>query len=293
MVSPDQKIDSNRETSAVRSAQGDQKRKPPTRDFQEVAEQVDEKRYREEEEEEGITHTKKRSRAPAIGKGIPKEQHLTLFDLARGAKDAAEEKQSSDSDELDEINKEKPVKNKKSFDVDKETEISKDTPRTAVYGVVEQPDLSTVNPLMAAPPTSYTSSIAKEAHLVTLPRSMQEMIDQIAKAVYIIEQKGTRETIIPLKGAFEGSHVIITEFDSANREMNITIDNLTGSNQRLLDAHKNTLVDELGKKDIVVHIFRATTTIENNVRLEAELGDQGSQSNMNQDKEQSKEKRQK
>lgn len=240
MVSPDQKIDPNKEIYRDRSQ--DVRRKPPTKEFHEYSERIEERRYSNKEEEEEQLKTKQKKKTGSAPSESKQEQApLSLFDLARNFKDAADEEDSSSDRSTSTLEKKK-----------KEHDI---------YSTIEQPDLSSAINLSPQLNASSTS-IESKPPLVSTP--IQEIIDQIAKEVYILKDSGRTETVISLKGNFEGSNLIITENASAPGEINVTIDNLTAINQYLLEKNKHTLVEELANKNIVVHIFTATTTQELN-----------------------------
>jgi hypothetical protein len=276
MVSPDNKIDPNRD-STVRPADRNLRRIPPNRNFKEVAEQVDERRYREDEK--GIKGSKKKFSpfgTTAADQEEPDMSMLSPFQLAGGERDATsnspDEKTSSEEDLkiAGSLVKGRPQDLSKDLDrPEMEDSFFLKQKRQALFGAVEQPDLTAVNPQAAALPSISHSPIVTFATSAALSGAksastthLEEMVDQIAKEVYILEQKGGTETVIPLKGAFDGSRLIITEYDSAHGEMNITVDNLTATAQQLLEARKNVLMDQLSHKNIHVHIFLASTAIE-------------------------------
>lgn len=258
MVSPDQRIDPNKNINSKTQGQ-EVRRKPPARDFREVAEQVDERRYSEDEERERLKAGRK--------KGSPRaKSHLeeretappatNIFELAKGRREETDEKSSSRRDDsaVEEVSSGK----KSLFEVAAEKQK-----KMSAYGAIEQPDLAAINPSPLQLHSAFTAAATtKEFAKVSTPASLQQIIDQIARAVYTLEKGGTSETIISLKGAFNGSRLIIAENASAPGEMNITIDNLTLQAQQLLESNKKLLLDELAHKNVVVHIFTASTAVE-------------------------------
>lgn len=286
MVSPDAKIEPTRDRESVRSQDSASRRqKIPDRDFREVVEQVDERRYREKEDDK-TNASKKRatagSKSSALGKDAPLDHPPTIFELARGYK---EQQHSPKKEDANAELMAKSAQAKKGFK-DSEREPSpfafdslKEKKTESRFGALEQPDLAAVNPAAAALQPIYNISAQKTEGPALSTRSMQEIIDQIVKEVYTLEESGRSETVISLKGAFEGSRLIISQFDSAHREMNITIDNLkSGAVKDLLDAHKNELINKLAnEQNIVVHMFTATTTMET-TRFDGAQSDQGQNS---------------
>lgn len=295
MVSPDSKIDSTRDSSAIRSSERDVRRKPPTRDFNQVAEQVDERRYEEEEIGLGTADKKKnatarKAKGSAASKSAESSNAPSPFELARshrdaerdGAEDAEQEMGKDAVAMMDTGRKNHPVTSyedgmaiKTRGPDDRLLTVQKKR-KDEYFGAIEQSDLATVNPLgqtaVAVPSADAISTTA--AKPVAPLRSLQEIIDQIVKEVYTLEHNGKSETVIELRGAFAESRLIITKFDSATHEMNITIDNLTAKGKEVLDAHKSALIDDLHNNKIVVHIFTTSTALET-PRLETSQREDG------------------
>lgn len=241
MVNPDQKIDPNKEVYRSESAQ-ETRRKAPLRDFRDVAEQVDEKRYKDEEEQ---LKAKKKKGSTQKTDSKSHQPLLSPFDLARELKDSTHEEEE-DSHSPSESSMATLEKKRRENDI---------------YSGIEQPDLSSSINLASPQTVSGASSIENKTPLLsTTP--IQEIIDQIAKEVYILKDSGRTEIVVPLKGNFEGSNLMITENSSAPGEINVTIDNLTAVNQYILEKNKHVLIDELANKNVVVHIFTASTTQE-------------------------------
>lgn len=145
------------------------------------------------------------------------------------------------------------------------------------YSSLEQPDLSEVNTLGDKPHPGYApayvppvfgvdASMTAEAPTpvrTPLPlQSIQEVVDQIVEKVYTLKQTGETQVVVDLKGSFAGSRLTLTESDSARGQINITIDNLTGPNQALIEAHKAKIMDTLLESGVQVQRFTASTTIE-------------------------------
>lgn len=95
---------------------------------------------------------------------------------------------------------------------------------------------------------------------------IKEMIDQIIAKLYTIETKGKTDTLITLKHPplFAGSSVVITSFNTAKGEFNITFENLTQAAKAILDRieNQNALISALDQKGYTVHIITATTLAE-------------------------------
>jgi hypothetical protein len=159
----------------------------------------------------------------------------------------------------------------KAFDMnDDKLFARKATKPSSSFEAVEQPDLDTINPQgyletrVAPPPLATAIEPIDNKAQAPLPRPIHEIMNEVVKQIDVLQSEGKTETTIDLKGTFEGSHLVITQFDSDKNAMNITFDNLTAKTQGLLDANKNTLIKNLDDINIHVHIFIASSTIELN-----------------------------
>lgn len=260
MTSPTNKINPFEDVT-VRSKELDKKeRKPPLRRFDEVIDQIDERRRTKEDEElsegEGQKKPAKTTQQARPKSSVVEENKpLSLFDLAKDSGPKIKEKPLPIQEEEKEI-----------AEVPEEKEEEK--PETPIIKPVHQEKRHDDQPLFAGqmpiPMSDAPALIGKAAvePKVPMSKSLQEIIDQIVNKVYTIkESDGTNEIVVELKGRFDGARLIIKEFDFAKKEMNITIDHLkTGADQDFLMAHKQELIDKLGKDhQVVVHIFTATT----------------------------------
>jgi len=131
----------------------------------------------------------------------------------------------------------------------------------------EQIDLSTVNPFLAtqdANPTQQIQPVQEPKSLVK--PDLQQIIDQIISKLYTIEKSGKTDTLIKLKHPplFAGSGIVVTSFDTAKKEFNITFENLTAAAKQILDLRENqdALKLALEQKGYTVHIITATTLSE-------------------------------
>lgn len=132
----------------------------------------------------------------------------------------------------------------------------------------EQTDLSYINPLAATTNQQPSVNLSISTEKAVIPVShIQEIINQMIDKVNEIKQTGTTQTIITLKHppTFEGATIIVTAFDHAKNEFNITIENLTQTGKHLMDqqANKDTLLLALEQKGYAVHILSTTTLAEN------------------------------
>ncbi len=134
----------------------------------------------------------------------------------------------------------------------------------------EQSDLSYVNPL-ATGPAAIASAEAKSAE-AKADVNMQQIIDQLVDKVYVMQSDGKTEMTIMLKHPplFEGANLVVTSFDSAKGEFNISFQNLTQAAKRVLDMQVNqeSLRHGLEVKGYMIHIVTTTTQIENRLPID-------------------------
>jgi hypothetical protein len=251
-MSSDNKIDPFRDVTVRSKELAEKQKKQPIRDFSEVVEQVDQRKRDNEEEGGEKKDSKKKSPTTLVksGDSSAPDAPLSLFDLARDSS-GGREKRKREEPEMEMVESETDVKNEEvELTVSPKHDTAPNTPHPR-YGV-ELFDLASVSP----------SPRTDEAQAPMLSsKSLQEIIDQIVKQVYTVKgSSGKNETVIELEGRFKGARLILTEFDSAKQEMNITIDHLkTAGDQQFLNVHRQELVDKLAKDhQIVVHIFTAT-----------------------------------
>lgn len=144
----------------------------------------------------------------------------------------------------------------------------------------EQPDLSYVNPLAAVTPQQSGVNLNISVEKPILPASnIQEIINQMIAKVTEIKDTGSTDTVVTLKypPLFEGARIIVTSFDSAKNEFNITIENLTQQAKNVVDlqANKDHLLLGLQEKGYAVHILTTTTTTEERIVDALPQPDQG------------------
>jgi hypothetical protein len=163
----------------------------------------------------------------------------------------------------------------------------------------EQTDLSYVNPL-AAGQTQINVNLNVKAEKATLPVShMQEIINQMVDKVAEMKNVGTTETIVTLKHppAFAGATIVVTAFDNAKNEFNISIENLTQAAKNMMDMQNNrdSLLLALEQKGYAVHILATTTVSEDrpvNILTQEEQSGQQQQRNPEREGRPRKEKEQ-
>jgi hypothetical protein len=132
-----------------------------------------------------------------------------------------------------------------------------------------QADISFLNPnapvtdvngsinLLAGAPVEQTEPVLSPIHDIVV-----EMIEKLAR----VEMKGQTDTVITLNmpGMFKGTIVVISEFDTANGQLNLAFENLTAQAKTMLDSlpNRENLMTLLSEKGYVVQQMVTTTTIE-------------------------------
>lgn len=143
------------------------------------------------------------------------------------------------------------------------------------FAAKEQPDLSYVNPLnqQAGPIERVIESSPQKPVMPTL--TAQQIVEQITHHMEVQEFKaqGITNTTISLNypNMFKDAQVIVTSFDTAKNEFNITFQNLGTQAKTLLDqqATQDSLKHALEVKGYMVHIITATTTIDQPIITDA------------------------
>lgn len=204
---------------------------------------------------------------------------ISLFDLSK--KEHSKIKEGS-SLEKDVAHVESPsdlfkrISSKKTKDPSDKKPISNETlPQenfTSRY-LQEQPDLAYVNPLAYQAPlaaVSSTQSTKTEAPKEIDP-SLPILIEQLVKHMYTVQQAGKTETVMTLQypPLFKDAQIIVTAYDTAKGQFNITIENLTQAAQKILDREENrkSLLLALEQKGYNVQVVTTTTAQTQNLTV--------------------------
>lgn len=203
---------------------------------------------------------------------------VSLFDLSKRAaqKDQQDrqEAKKQGSIETEESIKEKPAEDEAMVESSPKEEPKKD--RFTTRYTQEQPDISYVNPLAGSPqqPTVQPVADVKVEKPETVKTNLQEICTQIIKQMYTVEKKGQTDTVLILQypPVFKDAKVVISSFDTAKGQFNISFENLTQAAQLILDKDTNrkTLMEALEKKGYNVQILTTTTTISENIPIASE-----------------------
>ena len=169
--------------------------------------------------------------------------------------------------------------------------------KSASQSIRDQQDTSTIN-LMAVGQqgTEISMNLDMKAQSPLPPvKSMQELINLMVKEAQSMEAEGKTDTTVTLKypPIFEGAQLIVTSFDSARGEFNISFENLTAAAQQLISMRENkeSLLHALEQKGYHVHIVTASTIdeqrlftahVEDNPRERQNREDQEQQGNKQQ-----------
>lgn len=143
------------------------------------------------------------------------------------------------------------------------------------FAAKEQPDLSYVNPLnqQAGPIDRIIESPSQRPLAPTL--TAQQIVEQIVKHMEVqdFKSQGITNTTVTLNypGVFKDAQVIVTSFDTAKNQFNITFQNLGAQAKVLMDqqATQDSLKHALEVKGYMVHIITATTTIDQPILTDA------------------------
>jgi hypothetical protein len=131
----------------------------------------------------------------------------------------------------------------------------------------EQPDLSGVN--LFAQNSAQIEATAKiePSSPQTRVVELQQVVDKIVKELYTMEVNGKTTSVVTIKDhpILKEAQVVVTGFESAKKEFNISFENLTQVGQRLLDQNLDSLRLAMEQKGFTVHILTTTTQTENRI----------------------------
>lgn len=124
---------------------------------------------------------------------------------------------------------------------------------------LEQP--VAVNPQPMVPPMDISVSEGASAKPIPPSATLQSLINQLVDQISVMTQGDKTETTLTLSQPplFAGAQLILTGFESARGELNITLANLTQNAQVIVQHQQQNLLSSLEAKGYHVHIFTATT----------------------------------
>jgi hypothetical protein len=129
----------------------------------------------------------------------------------------------------------------------------------------EQPDLSYVNPLAGIQQNQVNISMTPTPK-VEGPRSidpaMQSLIEQIVKQMYTVDTQGKTDTVMVLQypPLFKDAKIIVSAYDTAKGQFNVSFENLTQAAQKVLDLDQNRKSLQLALEHKGYNIQVMTTT---------------------------------
>lgn len=134
----------------------------------------------------------------------------------------------------------------------------------------ERTDLSFVNPLTTTMDNKEIHANVGKVEVVTgINSDLQHLVEKIMDKMVVMQTSGQTDTFIslgkdPQAGIFQGANIILSEFNTANGELNIRFENLTNAAHQLLVLQENqdSLRLALEQKGFVAHIITATTQTE-------------------------------
>ena len=164
----------------------------------------------------------------------------------------------------------------------------------------EHVDLSSINPqglTTPASPVELTQNISTAAPSKPMPATATiVLLDALVKEISTMKVGDKTETTITLQRPplFANAQVMITGFDSAKGELNISFGNLTQNAQHVIEQQQQSLLLALETKGYQVHIFTATTLeLQNPIASAQQSQQQGSQQQRQPGQQQGKNQQQK
>lgn len=129
----------------------------------------------------------------------------------------------------------------------------------------QQTDLTFVNPANTQVQSIDASSTMKAGPMGTHVSPIQDIVEKMIDKLVILTTNGQTDTTVTVNaGTFKGTVVVISQFDTANGQLNLSFENLTQQTKLLLDAQPNRdqLMLALSEKGYTVQQMTTTTTLE-------------------------------
>jgi hypothetical protein len=129
----------------------------------------------------------------------------------------------------------------------------------------EQTDLSFINPANTQVQPIETSASVQVERTGMHISPIQDIVEKLIDKLFILETKGQTDTTLTLgEGVFKGTVIVISQFHSANGQLNLAFENLTQQAKALMDAQPNRdqLMLALSEKGYTVQQFTTTTILE-------------------------------
>lgn len=170
---------------------------------------------------------------------------------------------------------------------------NKDEEKLEVIAAVD-PNKAGMSFYASASPTNSVLAVQEAApgsRQGLMVKQIEELITQVVDKLYTMESAGQKDTVMTLRNLplFEGATLKITSFDHANKEFNISMNNLLPGTKEMLDTAQmqNSLRQALQDKGYMVHIMVFTTNVEAPI-ASAENTQQSKDENPEQEQQQGK-----
>lgn len=131
-----------------------------------------------------------------------------------------------------------------------------------------QPDISYTNPhaqITGINPINLNLS-ARVEQTIPVKSPIHDIVVELIDQINIVQTKGQTDTVVTLNapGIFKGAIVVMSEFDTANGQLNLAFENLTAQAKNLLDSlpNKESLLLALSKEGYTVQMYTTTTIVE-------------------------------
>lgn len=137
----------------------------------------------------------------------------------------------------------------------------------------EQPDLAFINPLQTQRVEPTTIDNPRIEPVVR--KDLGNLVDQLTaliKQLYTVQKGGQTDTVMRIDHPLlkDGGQIVISTFDTARGQLNISFEGLTAAAQRILgdEVNKQALITSLHEKGYGVQILNVTTQIEHTVPVD-------------------------
>ena len=131
-----------------------------------------------------------------------------------------------------------------------------------------QGDISIINTNAPITPTNQINlnAGAKVEQIASVKSPIHDIVVELIDKLTIIQTKGQTDTVVTLNmpGVFKGTVVVISEFDTAHGQLNLSFENLSVQAKNLIDSlpNREALLVALSERGYIVQTIVATTQIE-------------------------------
>lgn len=131
-----------------------------------------------------------------------------------------------------------------------------------------QGDISIINTNAPITPTNQINLNAgvKVEQTTSVNSPIHDIVVELIDKLTIIQAKGQTDTVVTLNmpGVFKGTVVVISEFDTAHGQLNLSFENLSVQAKNLIDSlpNREALLVALSERGYIVQTVVATTQLE-------------------------------